>query len=70
VLDFRHFAKNTLENEYSINILLFWRKYNSQKLKNFFKIAKFCHNYLQHERVIKIFLYFEYRQICPKYSYG
>jgi len=33
----------------------------NQRLK---KIAKVCHNYLQHERVIKIFLYFEYRQIC------
>jgi hypothetical protein len=43
-----------------------------QKRKIFQKFVKICHNYVQHERVLKVFLlsYFEYCKNLAKYSYN
>jgi hypothetical protein len=44
---------------------MFWENFAGKILLILKMLDKFCHNYLQHEKILKIFLlsYFEYNQI-------
>ncbi len=59
VANFGHFAKNTLEREYSIANSQFFKQKIFAKNRNFhFKISKFCHSCLPYEeRVLTIFYF-------------
>ncbi len=73
VENFPHFGRNIFEKEHSVNIPFFLDMHCDQnpKTADNFKKFKNCHNCLQYERVLKIFIfsYLEYYQIWLKYNY-